>query len=72
LRFDQSIALDGFYTRQEYPQHLRCVGFVDPETDKRLIFPGFVTQEEALRWIETKSRSWVAERTHVTFRGAAA
>jgi len=38
LRFDQSIALDGFYTRQEYPQHLRRVGFVDLETGKRLIF----------------------------------
>jgi hypothetical protein len=38
LRFDQTIALDGFYTRQDYPQHLRRVGFVDPETDKRLIF----------------------------------
>src|ERR1700686_2147507 len=38
LRFDQSIALDGFYSRQDYPQHLRRVGFVDPETGKRLIF----------------------------------
>jgi IS4 transposase len=38
LRFDQSIALDGFYTRREYLQHLRRVGFVDPETGKRLIF----------------------------------
>src|ERR1700746_4059869 len=38
LRFDQTIALDGFYTRQDYPQHLRRVGFVDPETGKRLIF----------------------------------
>src|SRR6201984_1121615 len=38
LRFDQSIVLDGFYTRQEYPQHLRRVGFVDPESGKRLIF----------------------------------
>lgn len=38
MRFDQSIALDGFYTRQDYPQHLRRVGFVDPETGKRLIF----------------------------------
>jgi hypothetical protein len=38
LRFDQSIALDGFYTRKDYPQHLRRVGFVDPETGKRLIF----------------------------------
>src|ERR1700680_1678636 len=38
LRFDQSIALDGFYTPQDYPEHLRRVGFVDPETGKRLIF----------------------------------
>jgi IS4 transposase len=38
LRFDQSIALDGFYTRQDYPQQLRRVGFVDPQTGKRLIF----------------------------------
>jgi IS4 transposase len=38
LRFDQSIALDGFYTRHDYPQQLRRVGFVDPETGKRLIF----------------------------------
>ena len=38
LRFDQTIALDGFYTRQEYPQHLRRIRFVDPETGKRLIF----------------------------------
>ena len=38
LHFDQSIALDGFYTRRDYPQHLRRVGFIDPETGKRLIF----------------------------------
>src|SRR5271169_3671420 len=38
LRFDQTIALDGFYTRQDYPQHLRRVGFVDPETAKQLVF----------------------------------
>jgi hypothetical protein len=36
LRFDQSIALDSFYSRQDYPQHLRRLGFVDPETGKRL------------------------------------
>jgi Transposase DDE domain/Domain of unknown function (DUF4372) len=35
---DQSIALDGFYTRQDYPQHLRRVGFCDPQTGKRLVF----------------------------------
>lgn len=35
---DQSIALDGFYTRQDYPQYLRRVRFCDPKTGKRLIF----------------------------------
>jgi hypothetical protein len=35
---DQSIALDGFYAKKDYPQHLRRIRFCDPETDKRLIF----------------------------------
>src|SRR5476651_1342832 len=35
---DQSIALDGFYTRRDYPQHLRRISFCDPETGKRLVF----------------------------------
>src|SRR3974377_934085 len=35
---DQTIALDGFYTRLDYPQHLRRVRYVDPETGKRLVF----------------------------------
>ena len=35
---DQTIALDGFYARKDYPQHLRRVRFRDPETGKRLVF----------------------------------
>jgi hypothetical protein len=35
---DQRISLDGFYTRQDYPVHLRRVRFKDPETGKTLIF----------------------------------
>ena len=35
---DQTIALDGFYTRKEYPAHLRRVRVNDPETGKTLIF----------------------------------
>jgi hypothetical protein len=34
--------------------------------------PGFVSQQEALRWIETKARSWVSEQTRSPFRGVAA
>lgn len=35
---DQSIALDGFYAKKDYPQHLRRISFCDPETGKRLVF----------------------------------
>ena len=35
---DQSIALDGFYTKKDYPQHLRRISFCDLETGKRLVF----------------------------------
>ena len=35
---DQTIALDGFYSKQDYPAHLRRVRFNDPETGKTLIF----------------------------------
>lgn len=35
---DQTITLDGFYTKQDYPQHLRRIRYYDPETGKRLVF----------------------------------
>ena len=35
---DQTIALDGFYTRRDYPDHLRRIRFKDPETGKTLVF----------------------------------
>jgi transposase len=35
---DQTIALDGFYTKQDYPAQLRRVRFKDPATDKTLVF----------------------------------
>ena len=35
---DQRIALDGHYTSQSYPEHLRRIRFRDPETAKTLIF----------------------------------
>lgn len=35
---DQTIALDGFYSKRDYPQHLRRISFCDPETGKRLAF----------------------------------
>jgi transposase len=35
---DQTIALDGFYTQQDYPEPLRRIRFKDPETGKTLVF----------------------------------
>ena len=35
---DQTIALNGFYTSQHYPQHLRRIRFKDPKTAKTLGF----------------------------------
>jgi len=35
---DQTIALNGFYAKKDYPSHLRRVRFSDPETGKKLVF----------------------------------
>jgi Transposase DDE domain len=35
---DQSIALNGHYIAKDYPQHLRCIRFKDPETQQTLVF----------------------------------
>ena len=35
---DQRIALNGFYVRQDYPEHLRRVKFKDPDSGKTLVF----------------------------------
>ena len=42
---DQTIALDGHYTKQDYPGHLRRVRFKDPKTGKTFIF---LTNQTAL------------------------
>jgi hypothetical protein len=35
---DQTIALDGYLTRRDYPEHLRRIRFRDAETGKTLVF----------------------------------
>jgi hypothetical protein len=35
---DQRIILNGFYSSQHYPEHLRRIRFKDPETGKTLVF----------------------------------
>jgi hypothetical protein len=38
LRSDQMVRLHGHCARQDYPAALRRIGYVDPETGKRLVF----------------------------------
>jgi hypothetical protein len=38
LRCDQTIRINGFYTSQDYPAVLRRISYVDPDTNKKLIF----------------------------------
>jgi hypothetical protein len=38
LRFDQTIVLNGFYSSAAYPEPLRRVGLVDPESGKKVVF----------------------------------
>lgn len=38
VQCDQTIALDGFYAKQYYPEKLRRVRYLDKKKDKRLVF----------------------------------
>ena len=38
LRFDQTVVLTGFRSRQQYPDALRRIGFCDPQTGQRFVF----------------------------------
>jgi len=38
LRFDQTVALSGFLSSKHYPESLRRIGYVDPQSHRRLVF----------------------------------
>jgi hypothetical protein len=58
---DQRIALDGHYTRQDYPLHLRRVRFRDPETGKTLVFLTNHTALPALTICDLYKSRWQVE-----------
>jgi len=70
VRADQSVALNGFYTRKDYPQHMRRISFCDPETGKRLVFltNNFVLPAETIaalykkRWQVDIDQAWRLSR----------
>jgi len=70
---DQTIALDGFYTRQHYPDHLRRIRFKDPETGRTLIFitnnfalpPLVVTELYRCRWQVELFFKWIKQNLRI-------
>jgi len=58
---DQTIALDGFYSRQRYPDQLRRIRFHDPETSKQLVFLTNHVSLPALTICALYKRRWQIE-----------
>jgi transposase len=58
---DQTIAMNGFYASQDYPEHLRRIRFRDPETGKTLIFLTNNTALPALTIAALYKQRWQVE-----------
>jgi transposase len=58
---DQTIALDGLTTRQDYPDHLRRIRFRDPDSQKTLIFLTNQTDLPALTICDLYKGRWQVE-----------
>ena len=58
---DQKIALDGHYTSQDYPIHIRRVRFRDPETDKTLVYLTNQTTLPAMTICDLYKSRWQVE-----------
>ena len=58
---DQKIALDGHYTSQDYPIHIRRVRFRDPATDKTLVFLTNQTTLPAMTICDLYKSRWQVE-----------
>lgn len=58
---DQTIALNGFYSQQDYPAHLRRIRFKDPETAKALVFLTNQTTLPALTITALYKSRWQVE-----------
>ena len=58
---DRTIAMNGFYASQDYPEHLRRIRFKDPETGKTLIFLTNNTVLPALTIAALYKQRWQVE-----------
>ncbi len=70
---DQTITLDGFYSKKDYPQHMRRISFRDPDTGKRLVFltNNFVLSAETIaalykkRWQVELFFKWIKQNLRI-------
>jgi hypothetical protein len=58
---DQRVMLNGFYSEENYPDHLRRIRFNDPETGKTLVFPTNNTALPALTIAALYKSRWQVE-----------
>lgn len=58
---DQTIAMNGFYVSQDYPEHLRRIRFKDPESGKTLVFLTNNTTLPALTIAALYKNRWQVE-----------
>jgi len=70
---DQIVALEGFYTRQGYPEKLRRIKFYDSKRDKRLTFltnqfllpAATIADLYRCRWQVETFFKWIKEHLHI-------
>jgi len=81
IRFDQTVVLTGFYSRGQYPDALRRIGYTDPDTGKDLIFLTNNMTEPALtiarlyrcRWQVELFFKWIKQHLRIkSFYGTSA
>ncbi len=61
IRFDQTVVLTGAKSSEQYPDVLRRIGYVDPKTDKKLIFLTNNMNEPAITIAQLYRCRWQVE-----------
>jgi hypothetical protein len=70
---DQMVTLSGFYARKDYPDKLRRIRYLDPETNKRLVFltnnftlpPLVIAQLYRSRWQVELFFKWIKQHLRI-------
>jgi hypothetical protein len=70
---DQTVTLSGFYARKDYPDKLRRIRYLDPETNKRLVFltnnftlpPLVIAQLYRSRWQVELFFKWIKQHLRI-------